>query len=156
MSLIPNHPGPGPCPYCDSPTQLVDSSLVYRGTSYGLVWTCSRYSTCDAYVGVHKGTHRPKGTPANRELRMWRRHAHAAFDSLWLNAPEGENLRRTREYFWLAKALGVDACHIGESDVVMCRRIIAACIPRLSQPRRRALRSQFGEDHYRQVEGILP
>jgi len=39
--------------------------------------------SCDAYVGVHKGTDKPKGRLANAELREYKKKAHSAFDPLW-------------------------------------------------------------------------
>ena len=45
------------CPYCGKPaTLLEDSSPIYRGTNFGPVFICW---PCEAWVGVHKGTHKP-------------------------------------------------------------------------------------------------
>ena len=53
------------CPYCKKETEYKDSSIIY-GKSYGMVYICS---TCDAYVGVHKGTDKALGRLADKKLR---------------------------------------------------------------------------------------
>jgi hypothetical protein len=91
---------------------------------------------CDAHVGVHKGTDRPLGRLANKELREWKKRAHAAFDPLWTakllkrRRERGENYKkawaRGSGYAWLATKLSIDRsiCHTGMFDVAMCRRVI--------------------------------
>lgn len=54
------------CPYCGRVAKYVDSSVIYYGHSYGMAYLCR---PCNAYVGVHSGTDRPKGSLANAELR---------------------------------------------------------------------------------------
>ena len=91
-------------------------------------WRCL---PCDAYVGCHKqgigygdGT-RPMGRLAKADLRIAKRKAHAAFDSVW---KDGKMYRRDA-YAWLADAIGmpVDQTHIGEFDVGLCNDVIDAC-----------------------------
>lgn len=50
------------CPYCGRVAKYVDSSVIYYGHSYGMAYLCR---PCNAYVGVHHGTDRPKGSLAN-------------------------------------------------------------------------------------------
>lgn len=38
------------CDYCGTPADFVDSSVVYHGHSFGMIYLCPR---CGAYVGVH-------------------------------------------------------------------------------------------------------
>ena len=45
------------CPYCGRVAKYVDSSVIYYGHSYGMAYLCR---PCNAYVGVHSGTDRPK------------------------------------------------------------------------------------------------
>jgi hypothetical protein len=106
------------CPYCYSPSEYVDSSVIY-GTSYGMVYYCRN---CDAYVGVHEGTDDAKGRLANKELREWKMKAHAAFDPLWQN----RIFRRGAAYKWLSKELGIpkDYTHIGMFSVDTCKRTV--------------------------------
>ena len=49
------------CPYCGSQAELKDAFAVYRRLGYGMVYICPDES-CDAYVGVHEGTDKPKGS----------------------------------------------------------------------------------------------
>ena len=56
------------CPYCGAYSKLIDSKLIY-GVSYGMAYVCKNYPECDTYVGTHKGTIKPRGTLANKELR---------------------------------------------------------------------------------------
>ena len=44
------------CDYCGTPADFVDSSVVYHGHSFGMIYLCPR---CGAYVGVHKGLTNP-------------------------------------------------------------------------------------------------
>lgn len=139
------------CRYCRAPARLVDSKEIY-GRSYGMIWLCSNYPDCDAYVGCHNGTHEPLGILANPKLRAAKKRAHAAFDPLWKEAPAmyddlpddstpaGAKLRRKQEhrirqrarkraYQWLAEQLGISAndCHIGFFDLDQCERVVSVC-----------------------------
>lgn len=123
------------CPYCNNQAKLVSSLEIYF-TDYGMVYACK---PCNAWVGVHQGTILPKGTLANKELREWRKKAHAAFDPLWLRKLAIRKLQRGDQYRkvwargsgykWLAEQLGLtrDECHIGLFDIEMCKRVIDVC-----------------------------
>ena len=117
------------CDYCGGNAHLVDSKEVY-GRSYGMIYLCR---TCNAYVGVHKGTTKPLGRLANVELRKAKISAHTAFDSLWKRKIElakcSKFQARKAGYKWLAQELGIDGkdCHIGMFDVAMCNRVIEVC-----------------------------
>jgi ssDNA-binding Zn-finger/Zn-ribbon topoisomerase 1 len=79
------------CPYCGDQAILRDSAIVYHGRSYGLIWLCSNYPTCDAYVGVHEGTKKPFGRMSNAELREWKKRAHEVLDELWKSISDFTN-----------------------------------------------------------------
>lgn len=123
------------CPYCNERSKLVDSECIYK-RSYGLAYLCA---PCDAYVGVHKGTEKPLGRLANKELREWKKKAHAAFDPLWQRKlakrrrERGEDYKkvwaRGSGYRWLAIQLGIERakCHIGMFDIEMCKRVVDIC-----------------------------
>ncbi len=124
------------CQYCKRPTELVDSKIVYR-KSYGLIYLCK---PCQAWVGVHEGTTRPKGEVANAQLRQLRKKAHKYFDFLWKEKLRRKRLtdplykkRRARAsaYKWLAKELGIEGkdCHIGMFDMQQCQKTISICRP---------------------------
>ncbi len=118
------------CPFCNTPAKLVDSGVIYR-RSYGLAWVCGRYPECDTYVGCHKGTDKPLGRMANKELRLAKMAAHTAFDKLWRTPSVSRTPRQMRciAYRWLAEQLGMHPkkCHIGWFDADTCQRAIAAC-----------------------------
>ena len=74
----------------------------------------------NAYVGVHTGTDRPKGSLANAELRGWRKAAHASFDPLWQDGPFK---KRNAAYRWLSEQmkLPIEQTHIGMFTVEQCK-----------------------------------
>lgn len=111
------------CPYCDRPAKWVDNAEIY-GRRYGksyMMWWCK---PCDALVGCHNNTEKPLGTLANKELRNWRRQAHAVFDPSWKLNPA---VSRRRAYVLLAEHFG-KPIHIGESDIQTCKEIIYYCM----------------------------
>ena len=132
------------CPYCSNPAQFRSSSAgVYR-SDFGPIYICDG---CQAWVGVHKGTVRPLGRLANRELRSAKRRAHAVFEPLWQEAPEfyhdrklgrraAQRVARTLAYHWLAQHMGlpVNECHIGEFDVEQCQRVCQIIIDQRASP----------------------
>lgn len=124
------------CPYCCSEVDLVDSSIVYNGVSYGLIYKCSN---CISYVGCHPNTTIPLGKLANNELRFWKKEAHKYFDQLWIRKkinkiyrvflPDTSN--RKKAYIWLSQKLGIsiDDTHIGMFDVDTCKKVVEICKP---------------------------
>lgn len=112
------------CPYCGAIAELRDSAIVYNGRSYGLIYLCSNWPTCDAYVGVHKGTSKPLGRLANAELREWKNRAHRAFDVLW----KTKRFTRSQAYHLASDILGkpFSETHIGMFDVQDCKDLVAA------------------------------
>lgn len=105
------------CPYCGRVAKYVDSSVIYYGHSYGMAYLCR---PCNAYVGVHSGTDRPKGSLANAELRGWRKATHARFDPLWRDGPFK---KRNAAYRWLSEQmkLPIEQTHIGMFTVEQCK-----------------------------------
>ena len=111
------------CPYCGAKAEFRDSAMIY-GRSYGMVYVCSNYPVCDAYVGVHKGTDRPLGRLANTELRYWKKRAHDALDNLW----KSRRYSRSKAYRIAADIMGtpITETHIGMFDVQECKDLIKA------------------------------
>jgi hypothetical protein len=109
------------CPYCGDTSIYTDSSRIY-GRSYGGVWLCINYPQCDSYVGCHGTSKSPLGRMADKELREWKKRAHAVFDPLWR---EGQ-FSRTEAYQLLSKFLeiSIEQAHIGMLDVDQCKRIV--------------------------------
>ena len=120
------------CPYCMSEATIVGGAIIYphREDLYPLrFWVCSGSELNPhtlSYVGCHKGTENPLGRLANRELREWKKKAHAAFDPLWKG---GVFDSRNGAYRWLANTLNISSedCHIGLFDIKMCQRVVNLC-----------------------------
>lgn len=122
------------CPYCKGRVFLKDSSIIYNGRSYGMVWVYENYPECDSYVGAHKKTSMPKGTLANADLRFLRIKCHDIFDKLWrtgrINRIYPEHIpnisNRKRAYLWLSKIMNVEEAHIGEFNIEQCEKLFNA------------------------------
>jgi len=110
------------CKYCGKFSVKVTGKEIYphRPDLHGL--TFYQCGPCDAYVGTHKGTDRPLGRLANKELRKAKQDAHYHFDTIWRS---GE-MKRKAAYKWLAGKLGIDPkdCHIGEFDEEQCYDVV--------------------------------
>ena len=106
------------CPYCGKDTEFMDSSIVY-GKSYGMIYICR---TCNAYVGVHKGTDQALGRLANKQLRVLKHEAHEYFDKIW----RFKLMKRTEAYTWLSSVLELpeEYTHIGMFSEKTCRQVI--------------------------------
>lgn len=109
------------CPYCKRTASLVSSDQVYS-RDFGMIYLCDGWPQCDAYVGVHDGTDRPKGTLANAELRSWRVQAHAVFDGLWQNGC----MTRNDAYGQLCAVMEMtrEEAHIGLFTIEQCQTLI--------------------------------
>jgi len=95
---------PGHCPYCGATVAFRSADGIYRENSKGvMLYVCSNYPKCDAYVRVHEGTKIPVGTMANAELRALRKEAHDAFNRLYYSGL----MSRDGAYAWLA-AIHID------------------------------------------------
>ena len=109
------------CDYCGGPTEFVDSAEVYR-RSYGMIYLCR---SCNAWVGVHKGSSAPLGRLADKTLRCWKMAAHEAFDPIWKRG----KMHRNEAYTWLAVKMGIPRkrAHIAMFDVAQCKQVIEIC-----------------------------
>jgi hypothetical protein len=117
------------CHYCTKPAEFYNSSaIVYSGKNYGPIYLC-KCQTGWSYVGCHPGTTKPLGRLANRELRTWKKKAHAAFDPVWKEQTEISRTKaRKLAYTALSDALGLERedCHIGMFNVDMCKAVCEA------------------------------
>ena len=53
------------CPYCGATAVLRTADGIYYDNSRNvMLYVCSNYPQCDAYVRVHPGTNKPVGTMA--------------------------------------------------------------------------------------------
>ncbi len=112
------------CPYCGSTAILKNASVVYGNKASGgsKLYICSRYPTCDSYVGVHTNTNIPKGTLANKSLREKRILTHRTFDLIWKRGI----LTKSEAYHWMADKFGLNSkqAHIGNCSEYMCDQLI--------------------------------
>lgn len=117
------------CFHCNQQSELVDGRTIYPhrpDLARKQFWLCR---PCNAYVGCHKGGTRTFGSPANAELREYRKAAHAAFDPIWTS---GE-MKRGDAYAWLAQRLGLggDNVHIGHACKDLCAMVVQVCEERV-------------------------
>jgi hypothetical protein len=116
------------CPYCGQDARLVDSSILFAGKNFGMVWMCGQ---CDARVCTKReeDEHIPLGTLAKKELRDWRRKAHDVFDRLWKsdNRYIAKGMKRTAAYKLLQHIMGLDSpkkAHIACFNIEQCKLLI--------------------------------
>lgn len=118
-----NHSKAMRCPYCGAPVVLRSADGIYYDNSRGtMLYVCSRYPECDAYVRVHQGTNVPVGTMANRRLRELRKQAHHEFDKLYKSGV----MSKQEAYYWLAYMISapLSLAHIGYLGEYYCEVVI--------------------------------
>ena len=120
------------CPYCGRRSVLRLAEYVYGDntiTPGSMLYVCSGYPSCNAYVGVHEGTKKPKGTLADSELRSKRIRAHRAMNSLI----DSGCMCKNGVYAWLSCSLNLppEETHIGyfsdyqsEQTILECERVL--------------------------------
>ena len=111
------------CPYCGATAMLRSADGIYYDNSRNvMLYVCSNYPKCDAYVRVHPGTNKPVGTMANHALRALRNEAHRYFDRL-----HKEGIMSKQEaYYWLANLISapLSEAHIGYLGEYYCTQVI--------------------------------
>jgi len=128
------------CTHCGQIAVLVTGETIYPHRPdlwERYFWQCT---SCEAWVGTHKGTQRSLGFPANKELRRARTMLHERMvDPLWENAPysgeypdaqttDARALKKIRKaalehvYHFMAHKLGIprDVTHIGMFTLEQC------------------------------------
>ncbi len=111
------------CPYCGSPVIYRSAEGIYHDNGKDIMlYVCSRYPKCDAYVRVHAGTNIPVGSLANPELRARRRMAHHHFDRLY----QSGMMSKADAYQWLADLISapLSEAHIGHLGEHYCNLVI--------------------------------
>lgn len=117
------------CPYCGRPAQIRPAAYVYGTDNLnpdGYLYVCSGYPLhCDAYVGAHMKSMRPKGTLADGALRNKRIKAHKALDAIWKQG----YMTRHGAYIWLQNRLSLREkdMHIGMFSDYLCDETIREC-----------------------------
>lgn len=124
-----SHPKPIICPYCGRTAMLRPTAYVYGDDNLdpeGYLYVCSGYpGHCDAYVGAHWKSMRPKGTLADAALRNKRIRAHRALDAIWKQG----YMTRHGVYIWLQHRLNIRErdMHIGMFSDYLCDETIREC-----------------------------
>jgi len=111
------------CPYCGAPITLRSADGIYKENHAGtMLYACSRYPACDAYVRVLPGSKTPVGSMANGSLRALRNEAHRYFDRLHLTGI----MSRKQAYQWLAGMIQApqSQTHIGYLGEYYCNQVI--------------------------------
>lgn len=111
------------CPYCGGKIVLRSADGIYKDNSKGvMLYVCSNYPACDAYVRVHEGTMKPVGTLANGNLRKLRNTAHHYFNKLY----ESGVMTKDEAYSWLAYMISApkSQAHIGYLGEYYCNVVI--------------------------------
>lgn len=114
------------CPYCGRPAVLRKATYVYKeADKEKMLYVCSGYPECDAYVSVHAGTVKPKGTLANGDLRHKRIETHRLFDAIWKSGI----FTRKDAYRWMQDIFSLtrEQAHIGEFSEYRCDCLINEC-----------------------------
>lgn len=111
------------CPYCRSPVVLRSADGIYKENHANtMLYVCSRYPACDAYVRVHEGTNKPVGSLADHRLRKLRKEAHDSFNKLYLTGA----MTKDQAYAWLAHMIQGprSQAHIGYLREYYCEQVI--------------------------------
>lgn len=116
------------CPYCGRVSVLRPAEYVYGANTINAgshLYVCSGYPACNAYVSVHEGSKRPKGTLADSELRNKRIRAHRALNSI----VRAGCMSRDGVYIWLSGRLNIpyEETHIGYFSDYLCEQAIKEC-----------------------------
>lgn len=117
--LLVNNPQ---CPYCHQLSKKVSGKEIYphhHDLKNLIFYQCL---PCDAYIGTYKGTSKPLGTLASKELREARAKAYAAFERIWIES----HLTRSSAYKWLCVKLNIseNEANFGLFDMSTCERLI--------------------------------
>ena len=111
---------------CGAQATIRHASVVHgKNARDEYLYVCSRYPICDSYVGVHRGSRKPLGTLAGKELRTMRIEAHRTFDRLW----QLGIMEKRQAYKWMQVMLGLseDQAHIAKFSEYMCKQVITLC-----------------------------
>ena len=111
------------CQYCGGSVVLRSADGVYRkNPNHTMLYVCSNYPRCDAYVRTHSGTSIPVGTLANPRLRKLRHQAHYYFNQLYYSGL----MSKQEAYRWLTELLQIppSEAHIGLLGEYYCNEVI--------------------------------
>ena len=114
------------CPYCGSTVEYRSAEGIYKEHHKNtMLYVCTNYPECDAYVRVHEGTNIPVGTLANYKLRSLRNEAHKLLDQI-----QRKGIMTKQEcYQWIANIImaPLSQAHIGYLGDYYCQVVIDEC-----------------------------
>lgn len=119
------------CPYCGSTTVYRSATGIYaENPDDVMLYVCTNYPACDAYIRTQKGTAIPIGEMANGKLRALRTDAHRLFNQLYLK----RYMPKRTAYIWLSSVLGVpyEKAHIAQLSEMQCELVIRETKKQLS------------------------
>lgn len=119
------------CPYCGSTTVYRSATGIYaENPDNVMLYVCTNYPACDAYIRTQKGTAIPIGEMANGKLRALRTDAHRLFNQLYLK----RYMPKRTAYIWLSSVLGVPykKAHIAQLSEMQCELVIRETKKQLS------------------------
>lgn len=111
------------CQYCGGSVVLRSADGIYRkNPNHTMLYVCSNYPRCDAYVRTHSRTSIPVGTLANPRLRKLRHQAHYYFNQLYYSGL----MSKQEAYLWLTELLQIppSEAHIGLLGEYYCNEVI--------------------------------
>ena len=117
------------CIHCDRLADITDGGEIYPHRPDLASQSFYICRPCDAYVGCHKGTTNPLGTPANAKLRRLRIAVHNLLDPMWQQVQDKRERKRARGdvYFRLAEEmqLSMNNCHVSLFNEKQCQQAYA-------------------------------
>ena len=111
------------CPYCGSSVIYRSADGIYKDNrKNSMLYVCSKYPECDAYVRTLPNTNVPMGTLANKHLRTLRQEAHKYFNRIY----EEGYMTKQDAYRWLSFAISapMSHTHIGNLGEYYCGVVI--------------------------------
>ncbi len=112
--------------YCGSTVKYRSAEGIYKENHNNMMlYVCTNYPECDAYVRVHEGTNKPVGTLANAKLRAMRLEAHKLLDKI-----QNKGIMTKNEcYQWIANTImaPLSQAHIGYLGEYYCQIVIDEC-----------------------------
>ena len=114
------------CPYCGSTVEYRSAEGIYKDNHKNvMLYVCTNYPECDAYVRVHEGTNKPVGTLADSKLRAMRLEAHKLLDKI----QERGIMTKSECYQWIANTImsPLSQAHIGYLGEYYCKIVIDEC-----------------------------
>ena len=138
------------CPYCGSTVEYRSAEGIYKDNHKNvMLYVCTNYPECDAYVRVHEGTNKPVGTLADSKLRAMRLEAHKLLDKIQKRGIMTKN----ECYQWIANTImsPLSQAHIGYLGEYYCKMVIDECKKLLNRKKNVRTYTSVGSEKRRAV-----